>query len=529
MSNSNTLEVTVDYKGIDTISEFISNWMTECKTDKYELIRTRLTVEELLLSVNAHYEKEVSATVYTGTKFGKRYCRIVYDGESFDPFAKDENLDEWTEHLISSSETVPSWSFSGGKNELYFTLSKRVIKTESLLVGSVILAILFGLIKVDYSGDIIDFASEKILTPLSDVFINLLNTFAVLLIFFSVLSGICGLGGARDFSKMGKTIINRFLVRSAFFIAISIGILYLIYRLPYGETQGSSQSDELIKRIFAIIPSDPLSPFINGDMLQIVFMAIIIGIVILANKHRLRHTTSLLIELNDISTRTVELVCKLLPLYIFVTLTLLFWQNGMGIFFRIWKPLLIYTSISFFIVILSMLIVSIKFKVSLKVLAKKIRPTFIIGLTTASSTVAFSKVLDTNERKLGISPDVSKFGVPIGNLLCSATTGASMASIVFYLTDYYGLSINVGWFIMLWLMCFIFAISLPPVSGALLICLGIIMKNFNIPSEGLAIAGTMGLIFDFIDTSSRIVISHMELCLSADKLGKLNKEKLRKP
>ena len=82
---------------------------------------------------------------------------------------------------------------------------------------------------------------------------------------------------------------------------------------------------------------------------------------------------------------------------------------------------------------------------------------------------------------------------------------------------------------MLWLMCFIFAISLPPVSGALLICLGIIMKNFNIPSEGLAIAGTMGLIFDFIDTSSRIVISHMELCLSADKLGKLNKEKLKKP
>ena len=528
MSTANTQNLILNNEGVDNISDIVSTWMSECKIKKAEIIRVKYALEELLISIKDHYDEEVSATVQTGKRFGKNYCRITYDGKSYDPYSDQDDYDEWRKQLLAYSDISPIWDFTSGKNQLYFTLPRNPIKTETALLASVILAILVGLLKGAIPAETVSAVKADLLNPISNIFLNLMNTFAVFLIFFSVINGICGLGSASDFGRFGKTIILRFVNMTMVEIAAGMGLLYLFYRIPYGITKGSSQTDKVISNVLDIFPKDPITPFINGNTMQIVFMAILIGMIILANKNKLKRTNTMVIEMNYISISVVETICRFLPIYIFVTLTILFWEDGIGIAVKIWKPLLFYALMSFSCAFLSILHVSIKLKAKLSVLINKIKPTFLIGLTTASSMAAFSRVIDINEKKLGISPEVTKFGVPIGNLLCSTTTGLSIVTITYYLTDYYNMSVNVGWFLSLWFMAFVFAESLPPVSGGLLICLGIIISSLGIPKTGLAIAGTMALIFDFIDTSCRIVMSHMQLSLSANKLHKLDLDILRK-
>ncbi len=108
-------------------------------------------------------------------------------------------------------------------------------------------------------------------------------------------------------------------------------------------------------------------------------------------------------------------------------------------------------------------------------------------------------------------------------------TKASLCVLIYYLSELYSMKINWSWFVLLWVLCTIFSMSLPPVSGGTLVCLGVLMATFGIPKEGLALAGTLAIIIDFIDTSSRVLTSDLIMLGAADKLDKLDLEALRSP
>ena len=65
------------------------------------------------------------------------------------------------------------------------------------------------------------------------------------------------------------------------------------------------------------------------------------------------------------------------------------------------------------------------------------------------------------------------------------------------------------------------------VSGGTLICLNILMTSLSIPVEGLAVASTLALVFDFVSTGSFIAMRHMEMTLQAGHLGTLDVDVLR--
>ncbi len=75
----------------------------------------------------------------------------------------------------------------------------------------------------------------------------------------------------------------------------------------------------------------------------------------------------------------------------------------------------------------------------------------------------------------------------------------------------------------------VLAVANPPVTGGVLVSLGIIMGQLNIPSEGLAIAGTLALVMDFLITGSKITLHHLEMILQADHLKMIDKGILRDP
>ena len=514
---------------VDPISEIVNDWMTECKADKRQVVRTRLAIEELLLNLISHYDEEVTLTVQTGKRFGKRVLKIIYPGDSYNPYDTSEDFDNWTNHIMSYTDTIPVWNHNFGKNELSISLPGKGMRTEVRLVIAVVIAVLLGLTKYIILENIISELSSNYLDHIANIFTQLLNTFAVFLIFFSVLSGICALGNSGEFSRFGKAIILRYISFSVLGIAAGTAFLYLFFMLPFGEVQNNSQFKEVFDNILKIVPTDSLSPFINGNMLQIVFMAMLIGVVLISSGNRIPLVKKLIIEISDISIDLIQLICKLLPVYISLTLTLLFWKNGFSVFIKIWKPILAFTVFAYLYLLVILIGTGIKYKVSPLMLFLKMKRAFIIGLTTASSAACFSTVLEINDKQLGIAPEVSKFGIPIGNLISSATTGTSLCVLIYYLSELYNMKINWSWFILLWVLCTIFSMSLPPVSGGTLVCLGVLMATFGIPKEGLALAGTLAIILDFVDTSSRVLTSDLIMLGSADKLDKLDLEKLRSP
>lgn len=134
--------------------------------------------------------------------------------------------------------------------------------------------------------------------------------------------------------------------------------------------------------------------------------------------------------------------------------------------------------------------------------------------------------LDINEKELGISKKLSRFATSLLSLFATTSHGTIFAVTVYYLAEHYNMPVNIGWFVTGWIMCSVFSMTIPPVSGGILVVTGVLMTQLNIPGDGLIVAGLLGMILDFVGTGFRIGLIHFELLLRADHLGMWNRSVL---
>lgn len=522
MRNNHTEEeILLDRVGVDYISSLIKRWLNECRVNKRDNLRVQLAMEDQLLNICEHFEGKVKCAFVADKRFGVPYIFIKYEGERFDP-SSDFEL---SEKLLANLGLTPQWSYQNGVNTLYLRAPRKPLKSEAFLLIAVVSAILIGLLKFVLPQDTLSAVSSFALKPVSDSFMNVLNTFIRLMIFFSVITGICSADSLKDFRTMGKTVIGRLITRAVLGTGLCVVLLCLIpiFHFSIGTGSGALQADGLVSLLFSAFPKDPFTPFIEGNMLQIVFMAVLIGCVLLVLGNKVSEINNLVEKLTRLFMQIIESVCKLLPVYIFVSLVTLIWSNEAGIFVNLWKPIVTCIVFCFTLMIGKIGFSAARVRISPIRLFSKIKKTVLIGLLTASSSTALSEMIDINEKKLGVSKRLNRFALPLANILCGSTCGASFVIILCFMAEYYSVSVNIDWFVNLWILCSVMSMATPPVSGGMIAILGILMTQLGIPSSGLAVAALLGIVTDFIETSSRIGIIHCEILLQANKLNMLDR------
>lgn len=522
MRNNTEEKILLDRAGVDYISEYIILWLKRCGVSKRENLRVRLIMEDQLLNICEHFDEKAECTFVTGKKFGVPFVSVKYEGESYNPALGYEI----SEDLLANLGLSPRWSYRDGENTLYLRAPRETHKNEIILIIAVALAVLVGLLKFVLPQYIISAAATYALDPVSGAFMNILNTFVRLMIFFSVITGICSTDSLKDFRTMGKTIFGRLISRTVIGTGLCIICVFPLFDFVSGKDSGALQIDDLIKLIFSIFPKDPFTPFIEGDMLQIVFMAVLIGGVLLLLENKVAEIKKIIEQLTLVFMQIIESVCKLLPVYIFTSLVKLFWNNGADVFVKLWKPILYCLILCFVLMLGKCIITALHFHISPLLLFSKIKKTVLIGLVTASSSTAVSEMLSINEKKLGISEKLDRFALPLCNILSSSACGVSFVLIISYLAEYHSVSVNIGWFVNMWILCSVMSLAAPPVSGGMLAVLGILMAQLGIPNAGLAVAALLGIVTDFISTSAKIGIIHCEMTLQADKLNMINRKTL---
>ena len=315
-----------------------------------------------------------------------------------------------------------------------------------------------------------------------------------------------------------------FLTAAAFVFAVR-----LFFPLGRGAGGGGSQISDILKILLEVIPSNPVQPFMTGNTLQIVFLAAIVGSVLLLAGSETEGLRRLAFQAEVVVRRCVTGVCMFLPLYIFSSLVTLFWRNGTGVLLTIWKPLAVSLVIFLLLAVVSLAAVCRKFRVKASVLLPKLMPAFIIGLSTASSSVAFPTMMEINETKLGVDPSYSRTAIPIGSILFAGTLAVLFMVVGGFLAERSGVTADLSWWIILLLVSALLAIATPPVAGGVLSCLSILMLQLQIPQEALALGVTLLMLLDFPSTAVRILTLHLEMILQADRLGLLDVETLRAP
>ena len=513
---------------IDNISEITEGFLKESGAEKQGILRIKFALEELLLKYQEVLGEKTSVTLNCTKRLGTIKVELVIPGERFDPLETDSETDSSVlQMLLANMGLAPTWQYKNGTNLITFIPKKKKPSQMVSLGIAILAALIFGGASYLLPENLRIMLSEQLISPIFNTFMGLLSAIAGPMIFLSVAWGIYSIGDTATLGKIGKKMISRFIV-----IQLILGIAVTLLYVPFFEISETANSSfafsELFQMFLDIVPSNFFTPFTEGNPLQIIFVAAIVGLAMLILGHKTTVAASFVEQSNYIVQLIMETVSGMIPLFVFGSVLNMILGGNLSILLKATKVFPIMLIGMAVCVAAYLLLVSIRKKIKVVALFKKLLPTFLIGLTTASSAAAFGTNTECCENKLGIDKRIVNFGVPLGQVVFMPGAAVLFITAGLCMAEVYGTAISPTWIITMLIISVILAVAAPPVPGGALTCYTILFMQLNIPTEALAITIALNVIFEFFATAVNLLCLQTELVELAGELDMLDVEKLHR-
>ena len=399
-----------------------------------------------------------------------------------------------------------------------------------IIIG-LILGLVYGVISASLGWS--TFTTNWI-APFGTIFISLLKLIAVPLVFASLVTGVASLSDTKKLSRIGgKTIL---IYLSTTVVSVFIGLL-LVNSLKPGNQIPEQMKIELQETYKKNLESKtdnaekvkkrgPLKPFIdmvpsnivssasnNRNMLQIVFVAILVGIgLIQIPKQKAKEFLGFFEGLNEVVLKIIDMIMLMAPLGVFAliaqTINKVVGDNlsqviellgALGFYmFTLTLGLLLHVAITY----LSLL--KIYTKMPIQTFFKGISPAQLLAFSTSSSGATLPITMERCEEELGVSEEVSSFVLPLGATINMDGTAQYQAVAAVFISQALGMELTLSDQVTIVLTTVLASIGTAAVPAAGIIMLIIILESVGVPSAGVALILGVDRILDMIRTTVNV-------------------------
>ena len=513
---------------IDEVSAICVQTLSEAGSDKKDIIRIRLSLEEILGNWLESL-KGAPVNVNCGRKFGRAFMKISVDGPAMDAWEGNDEAFLLSNNLLSQAGLSFTYSYKDGKNCLVCNPKKKTssMGQMALLLCAVFLAVVLGAVARLFPQ--MQTAALSVTQPLFDMILGALRAVSSPLVFLAVCCGIVSIGDLTLVGKIGRKLIVR-MITGIFIVGVVMALAGCLL-FPIATKAGSEISgnfSEIYKMVLEIVPSDIISPFLNGNALQLVFLGICVGAALLILGGRVSATQNILMQANEAVQFLMGALGKIIPLFVFLGLFNLMLSDidsGMLILLKVFAisiPACLLLALAYVFVLAARL------KVSPILLMKKMLPTYLIILTTASSAAGLATNLETCVEELGIPKKVADFAIPLGQVLYKPGFVVGIFPMVLCMAEYYNVPITPQFLIMGILTLGLLSMAVPPIPGGPLSAFTVMFAQLGIPGEAIALAVSVASILDFFMTAAGAPCLQAQVALAANNVGMLDKNKLKR-
>ena len=272
----------------------------------------------------------------------------------------------------------------------------------------------------------ISFDQSSIFIPFGDIFIRLLKMMIVPIVFISIIVGIGTISDSTNLSRLGLKTLLYYLCTSLF--AITIGLLLTNFIRP-GEYFSldnlltfkisdffSPTPSSFVDMIYRIIPTNPFNAIVNGDMLSIIFFALIFGISITQlSTERKMSIEPILLSLYDSIMFITAFIIRLAPIGVFGLIIKAVHNSGTGIIPSIGMYMLtIFIGLLIHLFIVLPLIFYMFTSISPLFHFKAMRNAMMMAFSTSSSSATLPVTMSCVRDNVKVSKTTSGFVLPLG-------------------------------------------------------------------------------------------------------------------
>ncbi|MGJ3230918.1 MAG: dicarboxylate/amino acid:cation symporter [Oceanicaulis sp.] len=363
------------------------------------------------------------------------------------------------------------------------------------VLGALVLGVIAGLAASQAMG--MEAAADWLETyvkPVGDLFIRLIRMLIVPLILTTLVAGVVALGDPAKLGSIGvKTIILYFATT---FFANIIGIIFgLVFRPGEGVDLGgadavpvSTESESLVSRLLSIVPDNPVAALADGDVLAVIFFAVLLGIGILMAGKSGKMVGDLFTQAADVVLKVTHMVMEVAPFGVFALVSFTVAEQGLealraiailiaavyaGLFTH---AVLVYGGI-------------IRFVLNLPVMnfVRGMLDAIAVAYSTASSSATLPVTIANASENLGVKKSIAGSVLPLGATINMDGTALYLGILALFTAQAFGYDLTFTNYVLIAFTAAIASIGAAGIPSAGLFLLAIVLQTFNVPPEQIAI------------------------------------------
>lgn len=494
---------------------FIQSSLEECGSERKSIIRMLLLTEELLVKLIGSQTKESEGSVWIQVTsiFGETRIRIWGKGEKLEipesmtslADADDPEAEEVIRNIVLKAyQDNMDMKYRNGINTVSIRVTASRYRQLLLTLGAMVLGIFTGIIlKMFVPQTFTVILSDDLFSPVSTMFLNAVKFVVAPLVFFSIASCIGDYGDMKALGRIGGKVIGTYFFTSLLAVFLGAGI-YGIFRIGDPALAGAvtdaassaiekstAVSTSAKDMIMGIIPSDIITPFLNMDMLQVIFIAFLLGFTTKKIGQYSETFRTALNTGNAVFSQATAIIISFMPLSVFCSMAKMIISLDIKNLLKLltW-PATIYFADILMICVYGLLLLIVG-RLNPVTFFGKFSPAMLSAFTMASSSATIPVSIEICKDRLGIAKKVYSFSIPLGATINMDGSCITQMISALFMAKIFGVPMTMSLVFSMALTIFVLSVGAPGVPGGALVCIALLLPQYGIPVEGISLI--MGL------------------------------------
>ena len=387
-------------------------------------------------------------------------------------------------------------------------LTKQIL--VAMVLGFTIGALIHGF---DWSENAFvgEFLVGGIFSLGGQIFIKTLKLLVVPLVFVSLVCGASSLAGGNNMGRIGLKTVALYLMTTAIAITLALTVANIInpglgINMAEGMTFQAKEAPPFTQVVLDIFPSNPVAAMAEGNMLQIIVFALLLGVALTRAGDAGLALKASFDRWNEVIMQLVMMLMLAAPVGVFCLMVTLGAQLGFGAI----VDLLAYFLCVLLVLALHFLItyptlIKLLVRVSPVLFYQHMAPVMAFAFSTASSGATLPVTLETVKKRIGVRNEIASFVVPVGATINMDGTAIMQGVATVFIAQAFNVDIGLTGYLMVILTATMASIGTAAVPGVGLITLALVLTQVGLPVEGIALIIGVDRLLDMTRTVVNVV------------------------
>ena len=414
---------------------------------------------------------------------------------------------------------------------------------ERRLWLQVVIGMIAGLVTGVLIGPSMGWVPEAIGTNIGNwlalpgqLFLATIQMIVIPLVVASIIRGLAAGENVSQLKKLGLASIGYFVLTTAIAAALGLWIAELmqpggaigeVMQTAARNAAASQQAQfgapawkDLPEQLIALLPGNPLNSMVQGQMLQVVIFAAVVGVALLSMPPAsAKPMLDVLGSLQEVCMTVVRWAMMLAPFAVFGLMARLTSQLGVDALLGMGMYVLTVLLGLFLLLVLYLVVVLVFARISPMRFLGSMRELLLLAFSTSSSAAVMPLSIRTAEEKFGIRPSISQFVIPLGATINMNGTALYQGVATVFLAQVYGIDIGMSGLALVVVMAVGASIGSPATPGVGIVILSMLLSSIGIPAGGVALIMGVDRILDMCRTAVNVSGDVVTCCLMDRWIG----------